>query len=65
MNVILNLYNTITVYFINITNVSILFLRNIALLNKKIAKPIVFKFSNIRASRVFYCIRIKTGVNRE
>ena len=65
MNEILNLYNTITVYFINITTVSILFLRNIALLNKKIAKPIVFKFSNIRASRAFYCIRIKTGVNRE
>ena len=34
-------------------------------INKKIAKPIVFKFSNIRASRAFYCIRIKTGVNRE
>lgn len=65
MNEILNLYNTITVYFINITNVSILFLRNIALLNKKIAKPIVFKFSNIRVSRAFYCIRIKTGGNRE
>lgn len=60
MNVILNLYNTITVYFINLTNVSILFLRNIALLNKKIAKLIAFKFSNIRASRAFYCLRIKT-----
>ena len=65
MDVILNLYSTITVYSINITNVSIHFLDNMALLNKKIARPIVLKFSNIRETRAFYCISIKTGVRRE